>query len=287
MLYRATHVTRYLYEEPVSQCLTEARLTPRSLPLQHVREAHIQVEPEPAVFKAHTDYFGNRVSMFTVLGVHDRLETTATSIVEVVPAPMSPPVISWEETEAVLRKHSSPESLEAYEFTFDSPLVAVSRELVEYARPSLQPGRPLVEAVLELSHRIHSEFHYQPKSTEIDMPLVEVLGQRRGVCQDFAHILIGALRSWRLAARYVSGYLRSGVNYQGAEASHAWAAVFIPEYGWLSIDPTNDVVPSEGHLTLAWGRDYSDVPPVKGVALGGGGQTVQVEVRVEEIQSKP
>ena len=158
------------------------------------------------------------------------------------------------------------------------------QELFNYASPTFTPGRPLVDALQELSHRIHTEFRYQPKSTSIDMPLIEVLRNRRGVCQDFAHIMIGALRSLRLAARYVSGYLRSGSNYQGFEASHAWVSVFIPGNGWVGFDPTNDVMPSDRHVTLAWGRDFSDVTPMKGITLGGGGQTIEVEVSVRPIE---
>jgi transglutaminase-like putative cysteine protease len=140
--------------------------------------------------------------------------------------------------------------------------------------------------VLELSARIHKEFQYKPKSTSIDIPLVDVLTQRQGVCQDFAHVMIGVLRSYGLAARYVSGYLRSRVEYVGAEASHAWVAVFVPGYGWLNVDPTNNVIPSDRHITLGWGRDFGDVSPVKGITLGGGGQTVNVEVRVDPVESQ-
>jgi transglutaminase-like putative cysteine protease len=135
----------------------------------------------------------------------------------------------------------------------------------------------------DLSHRIHTEFKYEPNTTSIDTPVLEALKAKRGVCQDFSHVMIGALRSQRLAARYVSGYLRSGADYQGAEASHAWVSVLVPGAGWLDIDPTNNVRPGTGHLTLAWGRDYGDVVPVKGVALGGGSHTVEVEVRMEPV----
>lgn len=287
MLYLATHVTRYLYEEPVAQCLSEARLTPRSLPGQRLIESRIDVEPRPAVSEQHKDYFGNDVHTSTVLGAHTLFITTATSVVEVVAAPQALPATSWEGARDLLAAQPTPESLEAYEFIFDSPFVKATPEWIEYARATFTPKRALAEAVIELCHRIHAEFKYEPKSTHIEMPLLDVLKQRRGVCQDFAHVMIAALRSLRLAARYVSGYLRSGANYQGAEASHAWVAVFIPGLGWLNVDPTNDVIPSDGHVTLAWGRDYGDVTPVKGIALGGGGQTVQVEVRVEKIGASP
>ncbi len=152
-----------------------------------------------------------------------------------------------------------------------------------FARETFTPGRPLLESAMELSHRIHTEFKYDPKATSIDVPLADVLRKRHGVCQDFAHIMIGALRSLRLAARYVSGYVRSGPKVQGAQASHAWVSVFLPDFGWVSFDPTNDVMPSDGHVTLAWGRDYGDVTPVNGVTLGGGGQTVAVEVYVKAV----
>jgi transglutaminase-like putative cysteine protease len=188
--------------------------------------------------------------------------------------------MSWEAARDYLAAHPDDDALRAYEFAFDSPYVAASAELAEYARPTMEQGRPLVEVAMELMTRIHKEFSYAPKSTSIDMPLNEVLARRRGVCQDFTHVMIGALRSYHLAARYVSGYLRSGNKYTGAEASHAWVSVFIPESGWLDLDPTNNIRPEAGHVTLAYGRDYGDVAPVKGVSLGGGGQVIDVEVRV-------
>jgi transglutaminase-like putative cysteine protease len=156
-------------------------------------------------------------------------------------------------------------------------------QLSDYARQVFAPKRPLMDAVQDLTHRIHEDFKYLPKSTSIDIPLAEVLRKRRGVCQDFAHVMIGVLRSVRLAARYVSGYVRPGAKIQGAQASHAWVGVFVPGQGWIDFDPTNDVMVSDSHITLAWGRDYGDVTPVKGFTLGGGGQTVEVEVYVREL----
>lgn len=282
MIYRATHVTQYTYEAQVSQCVTEARLKPRAFPGQDLREWRIDVDPAPLGFEHRRDYFGNHVTTFMVLNTHDTFTTTATSVIEVLPrVAEDPPAVSWDAVVERLVVHPDDESLAAYEFVFDSPFVSAYPALAEYGRQTFIPGRPLADAALELSHRIHTEFRYQPKSTSIDMPLIQVLKQKQGVCQDFAHVMIGVLRSYGLAARYVSGYLRSGANFQGAQASHAWVAVFIPDYGWLPFDPTNDVIPSDGHLTLAWGRDYGDVTPVKGVALGGGKQNVQVEVHVE------
>jgi transglutaminase-like putative cysteine protease len=284
MLYKATHTTRYLYSAQVSQCQSEVRLTPRALPWQTVFDSTIRTDPEPASVDERRDYFGNAVSTFSIFESHNRFSTVATSLVRVEPNPVVPDAaMTWEGARARLAGHGDAADLEALEFVFDSPFVAAAPELADYARPSFAPDRPLVEAVSDLSHRIHSEFRYKPKATTIDTPLLDTLRERRGVCQDFSHVMIGALRSMRLAARYVSGYLRSGADYQGAEASHAWVSVYVPGSGWMDIDPTNDVVPSTGHVTVAWGRDYGDVTPVKGVALGGGKQTVEVEVRVEPV----
>ena len=284
MLYRVEHATRYRYDAPVSQCQSEVRLTPRSLPWQVVLESAIEAVPRPAWVDSRKDYFGNDVSSFWIQERHDRFTTVATSRVRVEPRDnIIEDQTPWETARAALAEHRAPASLEAFEFVFDSPFVAAHPELAEYARPSFTPGRPLLQAVSELSHRIHDGFAYDPESTSIDTPILEALKMKRGVCQDFSHVMIGALRSMGLAARYVSGYLRSGSDHQGAEASHAWVGVFLPDAGWIDFDPTNDVRPGMDHVTLAWGRDYADVTPMKGVALGGGNQLVDVEVRVTPI----
>jgi transglutaminase-like putative cysteine protease len=234
--------------------------------------------------QSRLDYFGNAVSTFAVFEKHDRFAAIASSVVQVEAtygeASFSP---AWETVRDLLAQPTDANSIAASEFIFDSPYISAPSELREYARPTFIQGRPLVNALQELMGRIHDEFKYQPKSTSIDTPLLEVLRNRQGVCQDFAHLMIGALRSLRLAARYVSGYIRSGPRFQGAAASHAWVSVFDPANGWLSFDPTNNLVPSDTHVTLAWGRDYGDVPPVKGLTLGGVGQSVEVEVCVESL----
>ena len=285
MLYSVTHTTRHLYQAPVSQSINELRLTPRTLPGQQLREIKIVIEPEPSGWQGRKDYFGNEVTTVAVYEPHRRLVIEARSMVEVqpMPAPVSS-AITWEEARDLMVSPADEETFAAVEYVFDSPFVFGSPELAHFARPTFTPGRPLVEALGELSHRIHSEFRYQPDSTSIEMPLLEVLRNREGVCQDFAHIMIGALRSLRLPARYTSGYLRSSPGIQGAEASHAWVSAYVPGSGWLSYDPTNDVMPSDGHVTLACGRDYGDVTPVKGVALGGGAHSVEVAVRVTPIR---
>ena len=284
MFYSVTHATRYRYNAPVSQCQSEVRLTPRSLPWQTVLDSTIETTPAPAWFDSRQDYFGNGVSSFWIHERHDRFSTVATSRVRIDPRPVvSMDGIAWEDARQVLTTHPVRVALEAFEFVFDSPFVASGPELMAYARPSFDAGRPLVSAVADLSHRIHTDFTYKPESTSIHTPLLETLRMKRGVCQDFSHVMIGALRSLGLAARYVSGYLRSGSDHQGGEASHAWVGVFVPEVGWVDFDPTNDVRPDTDHVTIAWGRDYADVTPMKGIARGGGHQQVDVEVRVQAI----
>ena len=281
MIFEITHTTRYLYQTPVSHCLNEVRLTPRILPLQQVRESAILVHPKPAFIHHRKDYYGNDVTSFEVFEKHESLETTAESVVEVQPQPGElQSVISWEDARDAIAVHATADSIEASEFVYNSPFVPPVSQLHEYARKIFEPKRPLIEAARDLTQRINKDFKYHPKSTSIDVPLADVFRSRRGVCQDFAHVMIGALRSMRLAARYVSGYVRPGPKVQGAQASHAWVSVFFPDVGWISFDPTNNLMVSDSHITLAWGRDYGDVTPVKGVTLGGAGQNVEVEVYV-------
>src|SRR5262252_778312 len=286
MLYQVTHSTRYTYESPVSHSLNEVRLTPRACQAQEVRTTSIHVQPEPAFMHQRQDYYGNSVASFELFEKHDYLEVSGESVVEVLPAQAdSQPSISWEDARQSLESQTNWSCIEASEFIHNSPHVSVTPQLDEYARKTFVAGRPLLEAVQELTHRIHTDFKYRPQSTSIGITLAEVMRHKRGVCQDFAHVMIGALRSQRLAARYVSGYVRPGPKVQGAQASHAWASIFFPGTGWLNFDPTNDLMVSDAHVTLAWGRDYGDVTPVKGISLGGGGQTVLVEVYVKALQT--
>jgi len=282
MFYQATHLTRYIYDQPVAQCQSEARLTPRESERQRVLSSRVESSPAPSAYHLRRDYFGNQVVAFAVFGSHRQFVTTATSLVEVLPRPdVALPAVSWDQVRDQLAMPASDSALAACEYVFDSPYSTARPELLAFAEPAFAPGRPLAEAAVELAHRIYSGFAYVPASTSIETPLIDVFHQRRGVCQDFAHIMIGALRSLRLAARYVSGYLRSDTDFQGAEASHAWVSVWIPGHGWLDLDPTNDTLPSDGHVTLSVGRDFGDVTPLKGIALGGGRQHIEVEVRVE------
>jgi transglutaminase-like putative cysteine protease len=284
MRFQVTHTTRYIYQSPVSHCLNEVRLTPRRLARQQILAAAIQVTPEPAFIHHRKDYYGNDVTAFEVFERHGRLQATAESIVDVRAEAAEPhTALSWEEARDRIAAQSDADCLEASEFIYTSPYVPAVPMLEEYALKTFVSRRPLLDAVKDLTHRIHEDFKYHPKSTSIDVPLSEVLRNRRGVCQDFTHVMIGAIRSLRLAARYVSGYVRPGPRVQGAQASHAWVSLFVPGTGWVGFDPTNDVMVGDSHVTLAWGRDYGDVTPVKGITLGGGGQSVEVEVYVRPI----
>jgi transglutaminase-like putative cysteine protease len=302
MKYRVIHTTEFLYEARVGLCYNEARLLPRDLPHQKVLSASLQIDPPPHDHYERLDYFGNRTAYFSIQQPHDRLVVTATSEVEVgTPqhdgaGSLSPErslfeeaeSLSWESVRERLRGDRSPDVIEASQFALDSPSVAADDHLADYARPSFPPGRTLVEAVHDLMQRIFREFKYDPEFSTIATPLKEVLAHRSGVCQDFAHLAIGCLRAQGLAARYVSGYIETKPppgkeRLVGADASHAWFSIYQPGAGWLDFDPTNNQLPREQHITVAWGRDFADVTPLKGVAYGGGEHELKVAVDVLAI----
>jgi len=285
MKYRVSHSTKFLYTDLVPLGHNEAHLTPRTFWRQECQLARLDINPSPVALHYWTDYFGNQVTYFTLAEAHRELSVTSVSQVEVfVPfMPEAPRTPAWETVRLALRKPHDEDTMAASQFVFDSPLARASHELGEYARKSFPTGRPLVEGLLDLTARIYTEFKYDPTATCIHTPTAEVFQKRRGVCQDFAHLQIACLRSLGLAARYVSGYLQTDpppgqTRLVGADASHAWLSVFCPETGWLDFDPTNNQMPSLRHVTLAWGRDYGDVSPVRGVFLGGGSHTMRVAV---------
>ncbi|HEY6724982.1 MAG TPA: transglutaminase family protein [Polyangiaceae bacterium] len=292
MYYTVVHRTTYDYENPVLHGHHLAHLKPRATPNQYVAQYELSVSPEPSSSRLHIDYFGNSIQHFEVLSPHDRLEVIATTELEVV-VPLSHaevPRLGWEHFSEQVRV--DPSMVAVQEYCFDSPLVRAHSSLRDYASATFTPGRDLKEAVVEFNARIHAEFKYEPASTDISTPLATVLREKRGVCQDFAHVAVGCLRSLGLPARYVSGYLETvpppgKERLVGADASHAWAATYLPGYGWLDFDPTNNVLPADRHVTVAWGRDFSDVSPLKGVVLAGGAHRVSVGVDVERRRTKP
>ncbi len=285
--YRIHHLTRYGYAVPVTVSLNQAHLTPRNGPYQVCLKSRLEIEPVPTVSTIRPDYYDNTVTFFTIEEPHESLSISVSSVVEVSRRPFPPPpnTTPWERVRRLLVLEASPGSVAARQFVFESELVPVHPALAEYASRSFPPERPILEAIIDLTERIRAEFVYDPQATTISTPVAEVLAQRRGVCQDFAHLMIGCLRSLGLAARYVSGYVLTRPppgkeRLVGGDATHAWVAVWCPGFGWIDADPTNAVLPSAEHITLAWGRDYADVSPLRGIVLGGGAQTLAVSVDV-------
>ena len=290
MNYRVRHTTRYRYSQPVAIAHNEVRLTPRTGGVQHAHRTQLAIDPPPSVLHPQPDYFGTTTHFFTLQAPHTEMTVTAVSDValrsETAPAPdASPP---WNDVREALRRDLGAAGLDAYQFVFESPYVRWDADTVAYAAPSFPPGRPLLASALDLTRRIHADFRYAPGATSVATPIAEVLRERRGVCQDFTHLEIACLRALGLAARYVSGYVlnlagKRSERMVGADASHAWLAVYDPSRGWIDLDPTNDTIPSDQHVTVAWGRDYGDVSPVKGVILGGGEHIVSVAVDVTPV----
>jgi len=287
MKYRITHTTTYGYSEPASLSQNELILTPRETVAQRVNSSRLEIRPEPQFVNDRTDYFGNQVRTFMVQHPHTELSMAATSLVETFPS-TPPPADATPAWEAVVRRltaHQRPEELDAYQFIFASPLTTVNAAVNEFALPSFPPRRPVLWGAVDLMERIFSGFTYDKAATTVETGVEQILRDRKGVCQDFAHLAISCLRSLGLAARYVSGYLETlpppgRPKLVGADASHAWISLYIPKTGWVDLDPTNNLIPGERHITLAWGRDYGDVTPVKGVVMGGGSHALAVTVDV-------
>jgi transglutaminase-like putative cysteine protease len=239
-------------------------------------------------YSEHTDFFGNRVGYLAIHRPHRSLRVTATSLVDVEDREHEPSLFGdrpWEEVRDAVWRDGRRDAVDAMPFALDSPLVAASPALLAYAEPSFPAGRSLLDAVTNLASRIHAEFEYKPGATQVATPLEEVLRGRKGVCQDFAHVAIGCLRSLGLPARYVSGYLETDpppgrVKLVGADVSHAWFSVLVPEAGWLDVDPTNDQLVNHRYVVTAFGRDYRDVPPVSGVIYTEG-KTASLKVSVD------
>jgi len=290
MTYQIVHKTTYKYKHPVSLGDHVTYLTPRLKPNQVCTAHELRVTPAPAEMIERLDYFGNPVTFFTIQEPHEELRIEARSRV----AMDGPSVLwpehapAWDEIVHNLPADFSAEGLDAYQFVFESPRIKPGAEFAAYASESFPPARPLTEALLDFTSRIHQEFKFDSKATTVKTSPREVLRLKRGVCQDFAHLQVACLRSLGLPARYVSGYLRTTpppgrTRLIGADASHAWVSVYCPGTGWLDVDPTNDVIPGEGHVTLAWGRDYGDVSPVRGVILGGRDHELDVGVDMEPL----
>ena len=290
MIYRVAHKTVYQYAEAVSLYQSEVRLTPRDTVRQTCARTRLSVDPVPAVAGRRVDWFGNHVTSFTVQEHHEVLTVDAVSEVEVRaavhPDPADTPV--WETVRDEAPGDRSRAGLDACQYLFESPFIGAVPEATAYAAESFAPGRPILEALLDLTARIKADFAYVSASTQIGTPLEEVLKTRRGVCQDFAHLQIAGLRGLGLPARYVIGYMRTDPppgrpRLVGADASHAWVSAWCPPLGWVDVDPTNNLLVSDRHVTLGWGRDFADVSPIKGVITGGGKHVMRVSVDVAPV----
>jgi transglutaminase-like putative cysteine protease len=314
--YSVRHDTLYRYERRVAHSHQQLHLTPRESQRQHCLTHHIDIKPEPSEWTEHMDAFGNCVTRVELERPHDRLEVIAEMRVQLEPLPTLDleEGESWQSVRDRLRYSAQacdPDWLEAMRFRGESPYVRIKRVFSDFARDCLEPEASVLCVANAVMSKVYREFRYEPGATHIATPLVEVFDNRCGVCQDFAHLMIASLRSAGLAARYVSGYLHTGAAASaqapamaaaaapdlaaadsvaadsspavvGADASHAWVAVFAPPYGWIDFDPTNNLLVDQQHVSLAWGRDFGDVSPLRGVILGGGSHDLSVKVAVEK-----
>ena len=292
--YQIFHDTHYHYDSPVSLAQQLAHLGPRPCAWQRCTSRQLEISPEPTARRDELDVFGNPITRLAFERPHDELLVNAGLTVEVLARPVldfnqSPP---WDQTRNRLTYSGQPlsaEAIEACRYRFESPYVHLKKNFVDFSESCFPAGRPLLLGVQALMEKIFSEFTFDAEATQVATPLVEVLERRRGVCQDFAHLMLACLRSRGLAARYISGYLLTQPppgqpRLIGADASHAWVSVFCPLSGWVDFDPTNNVQPALEHITLAWGRDFSDVSPLRGVILGGGSHDPEVRVTVMPLE---
>lgn len=294
MRYRITHTTTYNYSDAVPICHNEVHLTPRDGRGQVCLSHRLAIRPKPTTLARRNDYFGNQCHYFSVQEGHKRLTVRAVSRVEVQPQTTPKPheTLPWEQVCESTRDVSSPIMLDALQYVYESPSIAIPPVAAEYAAVSFPAGIPILKGVLDLTTRIHREFAYDPKATTVSTAVDEIFALKRGVCQDFAHLQIAVLRSIGIPARYVSGYLRTipapgRPRLVGADASHAWLSVFCGPAGWIDVDPTNNCPCGTDHIAVAWGRDYSDVCPIKGVYIGGGAHRMSVSVDVLPLDATP
>lgn len=289
MRYRLRHTTSYTYSWAVDISYHLLHLALPELPRQRVHACSVTTNPNSGRLAAQVDHFGNRVAYMTVNAPHTRFDVELRAEVEVdafvAPDPLATP--AWEDLRDRLAGDGFPEPVSESEFVHASPFVVADDEAMAYAAESFTPGRPVLAAATDLTARIFRDFRYDATATEIFTPIATVMRKRAGVCQDFAHLQIAMLRGLGLAARYVSGYIRTvkpgdrGDGLRGADASHAWLSVWCgPEHGWIDLDPTNNLICSDEHVTLALGRDYGDISPIRGVVLGGGPHRIGVAVEL-------
>jgi transglutaminase-like putative cysteine protease len=293
MIYDVVHRTTYRYAEPVDLSYHVMRVLPRALPWQRILRAGTIVTPAPVRVQDGTDYFGNAVTYMSLEEPHAELVVDARCVVDVrfPPPPDAEATPPWEQVRDALDGGGLPLETEAVEFVRASPLTAIDDAVRDFAVESFPPGKPVLACLLDLNRRIKSGFVFDPRATGVATPVADVMQLRRGVCQDFAHVMIACARAMGLAARYVSGYIRTypapGQSRRiGADASHAWVSVFVPGAGWVDLDPTNDLIVADEHVVLGWGRDYGDIAPIRGVILGGGAHKLDVAVDLKPVPAE-
>lgn len=294
MQYKITHSTTYQYGSAVSVCHNLVMLTPRDDSRVQIHHHRITTHPTPQFSSRRKDAFGNIVNSFSIEESHRQLTVTATNRVTVAEQSLPPDDATqpWEQVSAAISDQSDPSWPEGSRFVFDSPRIERGTEFTDYTEASFRPGRPTLQAVRDLTARLHRDFRYDKSATVVSTATAEAFRLRKGVCQDFAHIQIACLRSFGIPARYVSGYLRTyppagKTRLVGADQSHAWIAAYCgPGVGWVEFDPTNNCACGTDHIPIAWGRDYGDVVPMRGVFLGGGSHQLKVSVDVQPIDDE-
>lgn len=293
MKYQVRHITEYQYSAPVSLCYNLAHLLPRNTQQQDCQQQKLTITPPPSYQHTGEDYFGNKTLYFTIEAAHNSLTIDVISDIEINPhAPYLAPsatTLTCGQLRQSLKHADTPELRLVKEYLFDSSHIRRSADLNAYAIDLFADQQPLLTAVKNFTEKLFNEFTFDPNTTEVATPLEQVLQQRSGVCQDFAHLAIACLRSVGLPARYMSGYLETlpppgQEKLIGADASHAWFAVYMGELGWVEFDPTNNLMPYDQHIVTAWGRDYADVTPLQGLIFDGGeSQTLHVSVDVKRL----
>ena len=289
-MYQITHRTTFSYTQPVAISHHVLRLALRSHPRQHCLRSAIDIDPAPSVRSNRTDYFGNPLTHLTIQTPHSALVVEAQTLVDVVKSDLIhlDQSLPWDHVIQQLQGSTDAVELDAQQYLYDSPYVTLDDATYDFVCDCFPPGRPVLAGVMDLTSRIFRDFTYEGGVTDVSTPVQDVLISRKGVCQDFAHLEIAALRSFGLPARYISGYLlthppEGQEKLIGADASHAWLSVWCPDVGWVDFDPTNNCIPSNEHITVAWGRDYGDVSPINGFMVGGGQHTPTVSVDVSPV----
>lgn len=295
IVYRVRHETRYDYSAPVAHAHHLLHLSPREAPWQKTLTHRLEIEPTVGNYAEDRDAFGNRITRIELARPHRQLQVIAYSDIELRSRPQPPAQdsLAWERVRDELTYCSRPRTakeLEVATYRVESPHARIKNAFGEFVAECFPHGRPILACAEALMHKLHQELTYDPTATLVDTPVSAILETRRGVCQDFSHLMIACLRSYGLSARYVSGYLRTikpedGMALVGADASHAWVSVYAPPFDWVDLDPTNGMRVDTDHITLGWGRDFSDVSPVRGVIIGGGEHTVSVAVTVQALEA--